>query len=317
MKVVAVCDEIEEKAEAAARHWGVGAHYTDIEAMLRKEQLRFLSVCTPPLTHTDIVCKALESDVNVVCEKPLAMTTVDVERMMGRVRAGTAKLTMICNELYNPAILRAGKILESLHQQPKLVEVQFLRPANDKLLRPEHWSHSIPGGMFSETLIHGIYLIRHFLGDLTPRDVHLSKQRDHEWKWDEMRASLGSNEKEGVVHISFNSPYRQNLMDLYGEENGVRADFFNSDVFLLRNAERRYSAKAAEVWTQTSVAMENALGILRDAALYHFNKIHTSHEANIRSFVNSVLNGVPPPVSLADVHAMVNTQQQITDSIDA
>jgi predicted dehydrogenase len=318
MKLVAVCDEIEQKAEVAARRWSARSYYGDVETMLRKEQLQFLSVCTPPLAHTDIVCKALESGVNVICEKPLAMKTREVERMMAKASAGTAKLTMICNELYNPAVIRARRVLEWLHQQPNRVEFQMLRSPNDKLSFREHWSHNLPGGVFGEMMIHGIYVIRHFLGDLAVQSVRVDKRNEHgSMKHDELRASLRSGEKHGEIHISFNSPQHQVIMDLYGEKNSVRADLFTSDVFFLRNSDARYTAKAAEAMTQASVAMGNAVGIMRDAASYHLGRLRSSHEGNIRAFVDSVLNGTPPPLSLEDMHALVNTQEQITGLIDA
>jgi predicted dehydrogenase len=246
------------------------------------------------------------------------MTRREVERMTAKARSGSAKLTMICNELYNPAIIRTQRVLESLHQQPSRVEFQMLRCSNDRLSFREHWSHNLPGGVFGEMMIHGIYVIRHFLGDLTVQGVHVEKRNEHGWmKHDELRASLRSGEKHGEIHISFNSPQHQVITDLYGEKNSVRADLFTSDVFFLRNGDGRYAAKAAEAMTQASVAMGNAVGIMRDAASYHLGRLRSSHEGNIRAFVDSVLNGAPPPLSLEDMHALVNIQEQITGLIDA
>ena len=314
MKLVAVCDVIRERALAAARRWGVHSHYGDFETMLSREDLEFLSVCTPPFTHADMVCRALDAGVNVVCEKPLAMTAKEVERMTVKANAGTAKLTMICNELYNPALSRAMRVLESLRDQPRAAEFQVLKPADQgKHSIRGHWCHNIPGGPFGELIIHGISVLRHCLGDLTVGSIQLDKQGGSE-----LRASLRSDKKRGNLLISLNSPRLQIMLDLYGIRNSVRADLFSGDVFLFRSDSKlHFAAAAAEATTQASVAMGNALGILRRAASCRLGRRHSEHMANIAAFVDSVLNGKALPLSLEDMRVLVSTQEQITELIDA
>ena len=44
--------------------------------------LKLLSVCTPEMTHRDIVIEALKSGKHVLCEKPMALDSKQAEEML-------------------------------------------------------------------------------------------------------------------------------------------------------------------------------------------------------------------------------------------
>jgi predicted dehydrogenase len=242
------------------------------------------------------------------------MTTADVERMIAEVNGGAAKLTMVRNFLYNPGVIRAGRILESLNQHPRLVEFQILVPPDDNLTLQQHWCHNLPGGVFSEFLPHAIYLLRQFLGELELTSLDLLKLSAREWmKYDELQVSLGSREGQGKIRASLNSPHHRYIMDIYGETSAVRVDLYTRDVFPLRGNNMPFAAKIAEATKQASAAIAN----LRVATSYHVGRKHSPHEINMRLFVDSVLKGKAPPISLDEMQVLVKTQEQITELIDA
>ncbi|HVQ30182.1 MAG TPA: lysylphosphatidylglycerol synthase domain-containing protein [Vicinamibacteria bacterium] len=64
--------------------------YADAVALLEREDLDFCDICTPPFTHTTLVSRAAARGLHVICEKPLAPTTAEAERIVAAVeRAGT------------------------------------------------------------------------------------------------------------------------------------------------------------------------------------------------------------------------------------
>jgi predicted dehydrogenase len=317
-RLSAVCDIVEQRAISTASKWGAKTYYTDLDDMLRKERLQFLSVCTPPLTHTKIVCSAMDSGVNVVSEKPLAMTVKEVEQIAETARRGTSKLTMICNMLYKPAVARARSLFTSLKQEPTYVEVSFLKRPDDPLSADRsHWCHKLPGGAFAEVLIHAIYLARSFVGDLPVRGIHTDKLGELDWmRYDELNVFTASSEKMADIHLSFNSPQYHAIIDLYGRDNAVRADLNTNDVFLLRDRHKRFARKGAEALKQATTALENAVRIFPEALVFHMNRYQTPHEVCIRAFVDSIANGTPPPVSFEDLHSLIRTQETITTLID-
>lgn len=83
-EVVAVCDVVPEATARYVETWGPVATYTDYRAMLDREKLDLLSIVTPDDRHTDIFVDACAAGVKgIFCEKPLATTLADVDRMIG------------------------------------------------------------------------------------------------------------------------------------------------------------------------------------------------------------------------------------------
>lgn len=60
---------------------GKGA-YTDYLAMVKTGRLDIVSVCTPPETHCQIVCGIAPYVKAIYCEKPIALTLEDADRMI-------------------------------------------------------------------------------------------------------------------------------------------------------------------------------------------------------------------------------------------
>ena len=81
--LVAAVDPVPEAAEAFARRFGVPRTYPDHCAMLAAERPDVVSVCTWPPDHTAPVIDAAESGAcGILCEKPLAVTLPEADRML-------------------------------------------------------------------------------------------------------------------------------------------------------------------------------------------------------------------------------------------
>ena len=96
VELVAFCDIIEERAQKAAKKFGVeGAKvYTDYKELLADESIVTVHVCTPNRSHSFITIDALEAGKHVMCEKPMAKTYVEAKAMYeASVRTGK-KLTI-------------------------------------------------------------------------------------------------------------------------------------------------------------------------------------------------------------------------------
>lgn len=85
--VVAVCDVVPERCEEFAARWGDVwpdvETYPDYRQMLSAARLDLLSVVTPDNRHTQMVVDAAEAGVaGIFCEKPIATTLADADRMI-------------------------------------------------------------------------------------------------------------------------------------------------------------------------------------------------------------------------------------------
>ncbi len=83
-ELVAVCDSDPSKLEAAGKLWGVSRLYANAEDMAKAEKLDLISICTPTLTHGEVLRAVLGSPNpprGILCENPLGLTLAESEMM--------------------------------------------------------------------------------------------------------------------------------------------------------------------------------------------------------------------------------------------
>ena len=83
-EIVAFCDIIVERAEAAAKKYGTpdAKVYTDYRELLKDPEIVDVHVCTPNVSHCEITVAAFGAGKHVICEKPMAANTEDAQKMM-------------------------------------------------------------------------------------------------------------------------------------------------------------------------------------------------------------------------------------------
>ena len=87
VELVALCDNDRPKARALADRFEVPDTYTDIEDLLEADELDAVVIATPNHLHEPHVLSALAAGVDVLCERPLALTARGVERIVNAGRA--------------------------------------------------------------------------------------------------------------------------------------------------------------------------------------------------------------------------------------
>ncbi len=91
-ELVAVCDNDGPKARALADRFGIPDTFTDIEDLLELDALDAVVIATPNHLHEPHVLSALASKVDVLCERPLALTARGVERILGTASRADRKV---------------------------------------------------------------------------------------------------------------------------------------------------------------------------------------------------------------------------------
>ncbi|MBR4881289.1 MAG: Gfo/Idh/MocA family oxidoreductase [Clostridia bacterium] len=103
-EMVAFCDIVVEKAEKAAKEYGVeGAKvYADYKELLADETIDVVHVCTPNRSHSFITVDALEAGKHVMCEKPMAINTAEAQKMLDAAKRTGKKLTIGYQNRHRP-----------------------------------------------------------------------------------------------------------------------------------------------------------------------------------------------------------------------
>ena len=115
--IVAFCDIIIERAEKAAAEYGApGAKvYTDYKEMLADTSLNLddVHICTPNVSHCPIAVDSFAAGMNVICEKPMAATTEDAQKMMDAWKASGKLFTIGYQNRYRPEVQALKKVVEA------------------------------------------------------------------------------------------------------------------------------------------------------------------------------------------------------------
>ena len=125
VQVLAICDTDKGKfadtggtagniagAEAPLDLTGINL-YDDFDQMLAGDKLDALSITLPTYLHKEYAVKALNAGVNVLCEKPMAMSVEDAEQIVGAAeQAGMLLQTGHCIRFW-PEYAKTKEIIDS------------------------------------------------------------------------------------------------------------------------------------------------------------------------------------------------------------
>jgi myo-inositol 2-dehydrogenase / D-chiro-inositol 1-dehydrogenase len=158
--LVAVCDAEVSRAEAIAAPRRARA-YRDWTAMLERERLDALWVCTPPLLHREPTVAALDRGIHVYLEKPIARTVADGEA----IAAAAAKAEAICMVGYQ---WHASNLLDRVREATSGQAIALLAARNYGPVAGRPWfiDRAQGGGQILERGSHHIDLQRAIAGEI-------------------------------------------------------------------------------------------------------------------------------------------------------
>jgi UDP-N-acetyl-2-amino-2-deoxyglucuronate dehydrogenase len=111
-ELVAVCDIIPEKADALAAGHKARAYYSLHELLNKEKQIDLIAICTPNGLHAGHSIDALKAGMNVLCEKPLCISSADAAAMIDTAKKAGKRLFVVKSTRYNPALISLKKILD-------------------------------------------------------------------------------------------------------------------------------------------------------------------------------------------------------------
>jgi predicted dehydrogenase len=126
--MVAVCGRDEAKVAEAAARLGWAEAVTDWRALIARDDIDVIDVCTPGDSHAEIAIAALEAGKHVLCEKPLA-NTVDEARAMvaAAVKARAVGVRSACG--FNYRRVPAVSLMRDLVAAGRLGAIRHVRAA--------------------------------------------------------------------------------------------------------------------------------------------------------------------------------------------
>lgn len=176
-QVVAICDANPNIKEDTKRAVGniKGAEgdidftsievYHDLEQMLDKAKLDAISLTLPTYLHATCSEQALSRGVNVLCEKPMALTTADCDRMVKAAQKSGKVLQIGHCVRFWPEYAKAKEIVDS-GKYGKVVAAMFQRLGSPPGWSIDNWfvDEGRSGGVALDLHIHDTDYVQYLFG---------------------------------------------------------------------------------------------------------------------------------------------------------
>jgi UDP-N-acetyl-2-amino-2-deoxyglucuronate dehydrogenase len=167
-KLVAVCD-INEKAGRELSIKYNCKFFTKIDEMLSKiSGVNVISICTPNGLHAKHSILSLEAGFNVLCEKPMAISSYDCGQMISAAEKSNCRLFIVKQNRFNPPVEAVKKIIDK-GILGKIFSVQlncFWNRNNDYYANSWKGTKNLDGGTLFTQFSHFIDLLYWLIGDV-------------------------------------------------------------------------------------------------------------------------------------------------------
>lgn len=165
-ELTAVVDPLQERLDETAADYGAKG-YRDCDALLETENLDLVVIASPTQFHADQTVAAFEHGCHVLCDKPMAPSLSEAERMVDAMKANGQKLMV-----YQPQ--RAGAMVVALRKilrKDLIGPVYMIKATRTAYARRNDWQafRKYGGGMLNNYGAHLIDVLLHLSGSRAKR----------------------------------------------------------------------------------------------------------------------------------------------------
>lgn len=247
-------------------------------------------VGTPPDTHADIVCRALELGSHVLVEKPFALTVADADRMIDAAATAGRTLAVVHNLQYSRAASRARRMLES-GALGELRGVFGVQSSNHRRRLPS-WYPSLPLGLFTDEAPHLVYLLQSFLPGAEVASLHVGPPFDTENNTPDLVSMVlrgADGDPFGSLQMTFVGAVSEWLLVLAGSRGTAVVDFFRDVCLRLPDDGGHLTANVLR--TQAAATAGHALGTVTAGVQRLRGRLDYGNDEVVRRFVAAVRHG--------------------------
>ena len=246
------------------------------------EAARVIEMCdavyitTPNTLHTGLAIAAIEAGKHVFCEKPMATSIAEAEQVLNSASSYPGVFQVGHNRRFAPVYTTLKKLVQTTHT-PHSAHIKMNR---GELLNPS-WvgDPTITGGFLYETTIHMFDMTRFLFGEVATL------------------VAVGSTHEYPEV---------DDFSVLLSFANGLHATFASS-----ADASWQFPFERVEVFGHhTTISTREMESIIYSEGLEGKHVEHSMHQLakeekwgylqEDRSFVDSIINGQPPAVTVVD-----------------
>ena len=284
-RLLVIADVNEAAARECAGRLGISDATADYRAVLQREDVSAVVICSPTNTHAQLIEEAAAAGKQIFCEKPIDLRLDRVDQAISAARNAGVKLQIGFNRRFDPNFLRVRRSVENGEiGAPQLLHIISRDPAP-----PSIDYVKVSGGMFMDMTIHDFDMARYLIGAEVEEVYALAGVS--------VNPAIGAagDVDTAIITLKF--------------ANGVFATIDNC-----RQAVYGYDQRVEVLGKKGSVRVDNnypnsavvsnAERVARDLPLNFFmDRYVESFLAEMRLFIHAVLENSPVPVSGEDARA--------------
>jgi UDP-N-acetyl-2-amino-2-deoxyglucuronate dehydrogenase len=184
--LVAVCDIVEEKADALAQQYQAKSFYAIEDLLNAQLAIDVVAICSPNGLHAAHSIAALKAGYHALCEKPLGLSVQECGEMIKTAEQVNKRLFAIKQNRFNPPVAAVKQIIDE-GRLGKIFDVQlscFWNRNEDYYKNSWKGTKDLDGGTLFTQFSHFVDLLYWLIGDV-----------------DEVAAMMGNFAHQGIIEF--------------------------------------------------------------------------------------------------------------------
>ena len=309
-ELVAVCDLVESKLEAAKRKYPDVRTYTDFDEMIKSPDIDIVSICLPSAMHADFAVRAMEAGKHVLIEKPIDIT---VERAMkieeARVRLGLT-VGVVHQNRYNVPMDSIKNAVDSGRLGRLMLGSFAVKWYREQSYYEGNWHGTWEmdgGGSLMNQAVHTVDLMQWLMGE--PESVSsVMGIYNHDIETEDLTVStlkFGSGAVASFISTTCAYPGISTDIQLYGTGGTIEAD---ADIL------KTWKLADSDDEEEEEEEMLARYGGGNGRAEKNDPSIITGHRAVVEDMISAVLDGHDPRITPAEAMKSVRIVEAIYES---
>jgi predicted dehydrogenase len=288
-RLVAVCREEPGRAAEASERFGVPCD-TSLEALLARNEVQAVCICTPSGLHARQAIAAARAGKHVLVEKPLALTLADADAMIAACREAGVLLAVALQRRTDEQF-RAVRVAIEAGELGRMVlgtiSIPYVRPQSyyDSAAWRGTWALDGGGALMNQG-IHLVDLLLWLMGDDVAEVEARADTLDHQIEVEDCVAAtlrFANGALGSIAATTAAAPGFPHRVEVYGTAGGVQIEG-EQVVRWEGGGSQRYTAQASGPQAAGAGAKPTGISLAGHLRIMH-------------DFVDAIRAGRPPLIS--------------------
>jgi len=297
-KLIAVTDADPSKAKSVKDKFSSVCVCEDYKQLLGVEGVDAVDICTPTKSHAEIAVAAANAGKHVLCEKPIALTIEEADRMIKACEDNHVKLMIA----HSRRFIRRYSIVKRLIKEGQIGKpIWALQISRRHMTEPGSWyfDPAMTYGPIAEVGIHDADLLRWFFNDEVVEVQGTARRRRpdsplYEQVFAALKFKKGSVGSFEVGYVLPKGYAQYTTLEVMGSKGFVSASDSHMNTMLK--------------------GLDN--GVTYPLAYWDLLTVNSAYANEIAAFIDSVIRDRVPPVTGQDARAALEIILAVLQSIE-